>query len=111
MAVADWDDGGTGVPGGVAGPVERVLVVGAGVARLTAANALTHDGVDCGRLSFAGEHTQSARLAYADGAPTSGIREAKRLPGAPGARLAVDQARVRAAGGSGGQRAGAGVNR
>ena len=32
-----------------------------------------------GRLLFAGEHTQSARLAYADGAMTSGIREAKRL--------------------------------
>jgi monoamine oxidase len=34
-----------------------------------------------GRLLFAGEHTQSARLAYADGAMTSGIREAKRLLG------------------------------
>ena len=32
-----------------------------------------------GRLLFAGEHTQSARLAYADGALTSGIREAKWL--------------------------------
>ena len=32
-----------------------------------------------GRLLFAGEHTQSARLGYADGAMTSGIREAKRL--------------------------------
>ena len=32
-----------------------------------------------GRLLFAGEHTQSARMAYADGALTSGIREAKRL--------------------------------
>jgi polyamine oxidase len=32
-----------------------------------------------GRLLFAGEHTQSARMAYADGAMTSGIREAKRL--------------------------------
>jgi polyamine oxidase len=34
-----------------------------------------------GRLLFAGEHTQNARLAYADGALTSGIREAKRLLG------------------------------
>jgi monoamine oxidase len=34
-----------------------------------------------GRLLFAGEHTQSARVAYADGAMTSGIREAKRLLG------------------------------
>ena len=32
-----------------------------------------------GRLLFAGEHTQSARVGYADGAMTSGIREAKRL--------------------------------
>ncbi len=32
-----------------------------------------------GRLLFAGEHTQSARLGYADGAMTSGVREAKRL--------------------------------
>jgi polyamine oxidase len=32
-----------------------------------------------GRVLFAGEHTQSARLAYADGAMSSGIREAKRL--------------------------------
>jgi polyamine oxidase len=40
-----------------------------------------------GRLLFAGEHTQSARLAYADGAMTSGIREAKRLLGQPGVHL------------------------
>jgi monoamine oxidase len=31
------------------------------------------------RLLFAGEHTQSARLVYTDGAMASGIREAKRL--------------------------------
>jgi polyamine oxidase len=40
-----------------------------------------------GRLLFAGEHTQSARLAYADGAMTSGIREAKRLLQQPKVRL------------------------
>ena len=40
-----------------------------------------------GRLLFAGEHTQSARLAYADGALTSGIREAKRLLGTPSVRI------------------------
>ena len=40
-----------------------------------------------GRLLFAGEHTQSARLAYADGAMTSGIREAKRLLRQPRIRL------------------------
>ena len=32
-----------------------------------------------GRLLFAGEHTQSERLGYADGAMSSGIREASRL--------------------------------
>jgi len=40
-----------------------------------------------GRLLFAGEHTQSTRLAYAAGAMTSGIREAKRLLGRPGVHL------------------------
>jgi polyamine oxidase len=40
-----------------------------------------------GRLLFAGEHTQSARLSYADGAMASGIREAKRLLGQPGVSL------------------------
>jgi polyamine oxidase len=40
-----------------------------------------------GRLLFAGEHSQSARLAYADGAMTSGIREAQRLLGQPGIHL------------------------
>ena len=40
-----------------------------------------------GRLLFAGEQTQSARMAYADGAMTSGIREAKRLLGQPSVHL------------------------
>jgi polyamine oxidase len=40
-----------------------------------------------GRLLFAGEHTQSARLGYADGAMTSGIREAKRLLAQPSVLL------------------------
>jgi monoamine oxidase len=40
-----------------------------------------------GRLLFAGEHTQSARMAYADGAMTSGIREAKRLLRQPSVHL------------------------
>jgi polyamine oxidase len=42
-----------------------------------------------GRLLFAGEHTQSARMAYADGAMSSGIREAKRLLSQPRVRIAV----------------------
>ena len=45
-----------------------------------------------GRLLFAGEHTQSARLAYADGALTSGIREAKRLLGRRAVRITANQA-------------------
>lgn len=40
-----------------------------------------------GRLCFAGEHTQSARLVYADGAFCSGIREAKRLLRSPTVQL------------------------
>jgi polyamine oxidase len=40
-----------------------------------------------GRLLFAGEHTQSARVGYADGAMTSGIREAKRLLHQPSVTL------------------------
>ncbi len=42
-----------------------------------------------GRLLFAGEHTQSARVGYVDGAMTSGIREAKRLLGTPQVTLGV----------------------
>jgi polyamine oxidase len=42
-----FDDGNREVPGGIAGPVERVLVVGAGIAGLTVANALAHAGVEC----------------------------------------------------------------
>jgi monoamine oxidase len=42
-----YDDGRADVPGGVAGPVERVVVVGAGIAGLTVANALAHGGVEC----------------------------------------------------------------
>lgn len=40
-----------------------------------------------GRLLFAGEHTQSARTGYADGAMTSGIREAQRLLGRSNVQL------------------------
>jgi monoamine oxidase len=47
MAAEDFDDGTTDVPRGVAAPVKRVLVVGAGIAGLTAANALTHAGIEC----------------------------------------------------------------
>ena len=42
-----FDDGHPEIPGGVVRPVERVLVVGAGIAGLTVANALAHEAVDC----------------------------------------------------------------
>ena len=47
MAAESFDDGRTDVPGGVTEPVERVVVVGAGIAGLTAANALANGGVEC----------------------------------------------------------------
>ena len=43
--IATYDDGRSDVPGGVTGPVERVVVVGAGIAGLTVANALANAGV------------------------------------------------------------------
>ena len=47
VTAESFDDGRTDVPGGVAGPVGRVVVVGAGIAGLTVANALAHAGVEC----------------------------------------------------------------
>jgi monoamine oxidase len=47
LAAEGFDDGRREVPAGVAGPVERVVVVGAGIAGLTVANALVHGGVEC----------------------------------------------------------------
>jgi monoamine oxidase len=42
-----FDDGCSAVPNGVTTPVERVIVIGAGIAGLATANALTQAGVDC----------------------------------------------------------------
>ena len=42
-----YDNGNSQIPGGITRPVERVVVVGAGIAGLTVANALAHGGVDC----------------------------------------------------------------
>jgi polyamine oxidase len=42
-----FDDGSAVVPAPVPGPTRRVIVVGAGIAGLTVANALTTAGVDC----------------------------------------------------------------
>ena len=47
MTAERFDDRRSDVPAGVSGPVERVVVVGAGIAGLTAANALAHGGVEC----------------------------------------------------------------
>jgi monoamine oxidase len=47
LSAENYDDGRSEVPGDVAGPVERVIVVGAGIAGLTVANALAHCGVEC----------------------------------------------------------------
>ena len=47
LTAESFDDGQAGVPAAVAGPVERVVVIGAGIAGLTVANALTHGGVEC----------------------------------------------------------------
>lgn len=41
-----YDDGTTGVPDGARGPVSRVILIGAGMAGLTAASALAHAGID-----------------------------------------------------------------
>jgi polyamine oxidase len=47
LTAGTYDDGRSDVPGGVTGPVERVVVVGAGIAGLTVANALANAGVAC----------------------------------------------------------------
>jgi polyamine oxidase len=50
LAAESFDDGRADVPGGVTRPVGRVLVVGAGIAGLTVANALTRAGTECAVL-------------------------------------------------------------
>jgi phytoene dehydrogenase-like protein len=47
LTAESFDDGRTDIPVGTAEPVERVVVVGAGIAGLTVANALAHAGVEC----------------------------------------------------------------
>ncbi len=69
MAAEDFDDGGRDVPGGVTGPVERVLVAGAGIAGLTVANALTRAGVDCVVLEARDRIGGRLHTADLDGAP------------------------------------------
>ncbi len=45
-ATASYDDGSTSIPDGLVGDPERVIIVGAGWAGLTAANALRNAGID-----------------------------------------------------------------
>jgi len=45
MTALPYDDGTDRIPGDLVGPVERVVVVGAGIAGLAVANALGHAGV------------------------------------------------------------------
>jgi phytoene dehydrogenase-like protein len=47
LTAVSFDDGRPDVPGGVAGPVGRVVVAGAGISGLTVASALTRAGVEC----------------------------------------------------------------
>ena len=47
MGAESFDDGRAVISAGAAQPVERVVVVGAGIAGLTVANALAHGGVEC----------------------------------------------------------------
>ena len=45
--IASFDDGSPEIPGAIVGQVECVLVIGAGIAGLTVANALAHAAGDC----------------------------------------------------------------
>lgn len=47
MPAETYDDGNLTTPGGCLGAVERVIVIGAGMAGLATANALFHAGVEC----------------------------------------------------------------
>lgn len=47
MTTLPFDDGSCEVPAAVGGELGKVIVIGAGIAGLTAANALTTAGVDC----------------------------------------------------------------
>lgn len=47
MAEGFFDGGIPGIPGGIIGPVGRVVIIGAGIAGLTVANALGQSDVDC----------------------------------------------------------------
>src|SRR4051812_18591410 len=64
-----YDDGTHAVPGGLAGDPERVIIVGAGWAGLTAANALRNAGVDHVVLDGRGRIGGRAHTADVGGIP------------------------------------------
>src|SRR3954469_2860082 len=64
-----YDDGTDTVPGGLAGDVERVIIVGAGWAGLTLANALRNAGVDYVLVEARDRIGGRANTALLDGVP------------------------------------------
>jgi monoamine oxidase len=68
-AAQAYDDGNDAVPGGVVGDPERVIVIGAGWAGLTVANALRNAGVDHVVLEGRDRIGGRARTVELDGAP------------------------------------------
>lgn len=64
-----YDDGSPEVPGGVEGPVSRVVIVGAGWAGLAAANALTNAGVETVVLEASDRIGGRAHTVEVGGAP------------------------------------------
>src|SRR3954453_22385186 len=68
-ATGTYDDGTDAVPGGLTGDVERVIIVGAGWAGLTLANALRNAGVDHVLLEARDRIGGRAHTAQLDGVP------------------------------------------
>ena len=69
FATQDYDDGNADIPGGIDGEPERVVIVGAGWAGLTAANALRNAGVECVVLEGRPRIGGRARTRDVDGHP------------------------------------------
>lgn len=67
---ARYDDGSASIPGGLSGDPETVIVVGAGWAGLTAANALSAAGVDCVVLEATDRIGGRAHTVDVGGVPT-----------------------------------------
>ncbi|HLW15809.1 MAG TPA: FAD-dependent oxidoreductase, partial [Actinomycetota bacterium] len=69
LPALSYNDGSNAVPPGVAGKVERVIVIGAGFAGLAAANALTTAGVPCVVLEGRGRIGGRAHTVDVGGSP------------------------------------------